>query len=154
MAVPITEYASLDDAEPYALNRSAIESFPVDDRHSAIKGASRLIDSYLRSRYKLPLIQVGEDIKRACWIIAAYDLLSSRGFNPESGATQEDIRTRYSDTIRWLERIADGRAVPDVTDSSTGGQEGVSTAGPRVTSASQRGWSSRPGSPTGGFQSD
>lgn len=156
MPPAITEYADLDDAEPFVLNRSLVESFPVDDRHEAIRGASRLIDSYLRSRFKLPLTQIGEDIRRACWTIAAYDLMSSRGFNPESNAAQENLRRRYDDTIRWLERIADGRAVPDVTDSSSGAQEGVAPAGPRITSASQRGWSSRGSTsgPTGGFQSD
>jgi phage gp36-like protein len=154
LTTPITEYAGAADLIPYALNRNAFDAIDLPTKVQAINGASRVIDSYLRARFQLPLVQVGEDVKRACAILAVYDLISARGFNPEGTASEANFRLRYQDTIKWLERIADGRAEPDVTDSSSGAHEGYSPAGPAVSTSTQRGWSSRGNSTVVPFTGD
>lgn len=155
MADPITAYCEPPDLVALAIQPKALARVPIDVQEDAIEANSRLIDSYLRSHYTLPLTQVGKDMVRACAILTVYDLLASRGYNPE-GAADEVLERRYDKTIRWLEQIAAGRAFPDVTDSSSGATPGNTTAsGPRVTSATSRGWSNRgTNGPGGGFTID
>lgn len=145
---PITEYCDTADLTRWGINATALKGISEKDAQlEAIKGASRLIDSYLRSQFTLPLSAVGEDLQRACAIIAVYDLISSRGFRPDE-SENDVLRQRYEDVIRWLEKISAGQVTPVVTDSSaTPGTTGA----PKVTSNAQRGWFDTDSSRAGPF---
>lgn len=139
------------------VSEQALEGLPPEDLDRAVTGASTTIDSYLRARFTLPITIVGEDIKRCAAIIAAYDIISGRGYNPTEGA-DENLRDRYEDCLKWLRDIAGGKVVPDIVDSGPDATPGATAAGsqPQVVSSSQRGWSQRGTNVTqrGPFQTD
>lgn len=107
-ARPTQIYATTRDFERLGLPSRALTSVPVDQRLAALEAASRLIDDYLCAQVTLPLVAFATaSLIRATCVVATYDLLSARGFNPEQGVDL-NIRSRYKDVIAWLERIAAG----------------------------------------------
>jgi phage gp36-like protein len=109
--------------------------FNTAQQQSALDGAADVIDGYLRDHYTLPLlVPYALSIRRACAIIAAYDLITTRGYDP-AVSQNEQIRERYAATIRWLEQISKGQISPPMNDSSPGGIVG----GPLVQQATTMG---------------
>ncbi|MGL5799264.1 MAG: gp436 family protein [Plesiomonas sp.] len=86
---------------------------------AALSRASAEIDGYLAGRYPTPWPDIPRVLVGRCCDIARYLLCGS--------GTQctEEIRARYEDAIRYLERVADGRITlgtfpnGDVVQSST-----------------------------------
>lgn len=137
------------------INPGAISAVTNQQKLDAITQASGIIDSYLRSQFVLPLVQVGSDIKRACIDISIYFVMVGRGYNPDAGS-DPGIRQRYEDRVAWLKLVGQGTVTPDITDSSSSASEGTPSARPIVISSSQRGFSSRgdPRGKTSPFQGD
>lgn len=132
-------YATAADLTRLAIPAEALEGITVEDQDAALSAASSVADGYLASRYTLPLTSWGDDLRRAVCLIAAYDLMTRRGYNPEGG--DEQLRLRYEDAIRWLERVADGKVTPPAEDSSTAGTSASAGLGsPEVRSGTKRGW--------------
>lgn len=77
----------------------------IDDEvlDGALNRASAEIDSYLAGRYPVPWPDTPRILVGRCCDIGRYLLCG--------GGTQmtEEIRVRYEDAIRYLERVADGR---------------------------------------------
>lgn len=96
-------YTIADRDNDDTLDTSAVES--------ALSDASGMMDSHLSIRYTLPLTEYPDLLKRLCTDIAVYWLSEDGG-----GATDEK-RKRYEDAIKWLERIASGKAELDIVDS-------------------------------------
>lgn len=145
-------YATVDDLHAFGINKAAIANMSlVDDINPVLEAASRTVDSYLAKQMTVPLVFVGGDVKRATCIIAAWDLMSGRGFNPDAG-TAEVLETRYEQIIKWLTLIAEGTVEPQPDPDEGGGAAGA--ASPKVTSASSRGFSARGESSRYPFQSD
>lgn len=116
-----------------ALNAPSISSSTV--QNAALLSASETVDSYLRQQFQLPLKQWGSDIvKYTCWL-AAYQLICSRGFNPDSEA-DSIYESNYDKSIAWLKDVAKGLASPDITDSSVNAAPGVQAPGSQPTSES------------------
>jgi phage gp36-like protein len=64
-------------------------------------------------------------MRRAVCIIAAYDVITGRGYNTQNvGGDSDQLKERYDSIIQWLRDIARGDVTPVVTDSSTGGGGG------------------------------
>ena len=105
-----------------ALNAPSISTSAV--QNAALLAASETVDSYLRQQFQLPLTQWGTDVvKYTCWL-AAYNLICTRGFNPNSEA-DGIYETNYNKAIAWLKDVAKALASPDITDSSTNAAPGV-----------------------------
>lgn len=66
----------------------------------ALEDASQTIDSYLAGRYTLPLKSVPAVLERHCCYIARYFL--------EKNRATEQARRDYDDSIRYLEKVANG----------------------------------------------
>lgn len=104
-------YATLDDLkkqlpEDLLINLtddggSGIIDTTVTD--AALETADVEIDGYLGARYDLPLSPVPAIIAKQAVDIAIYNLYARRQGPPEHW------QKRYDNTIRFLERIADGR---------------------------------------------
>lgn len=120
-------YATVEQLERLSSAAAIVSTLDGEAKSEALEVASALIDGYLRQRYRLPLISFVPDLVRAACAIAAYDLLSSRGYDP--GAQDNDnVRLRYEDAIKWLERVAGGEISPEIVDSSDeeeGGTPGI-----------------------------
>lgn len=96
----------------------------IDDAvmQSKLKQASAEIDGYLAGRYPLPWQDVPGVLVSRCCDIARYMLCGS--------GTQctEEIRERYLDAIRYLERVADGRITLGRLPSGEVVQSGTTTS--------------------------
>jgi phage gp36-like protein len=86
----------------------------------ALDDASAEIDSYLQSRYSLPLTTVPLTLVRHCCSIARYLLYAD--------AAPEEVRNRYKDAVTYLTNLskglvnigADPATGPGATDGPTG----------------------------------
>jgi phage gp36-like protein len=151
MSEPV--YAQVSDFSAFGINENAIRGYDPTKVAKALAAASRDIDGYLDTQFTLPLLTWGDDIKRCCCVLAAWDIVSGRGYNPEAGA-DKNIKDRYDDRLKWLDKVSKGTVIPRVTDSTPGGTIGRPGARPLMVSSSQRGWSSRPnGTAPGGLPS-
>lgn len=118
---------------------AAFGTISPNDRAEAILAATSLINSYLQQRYTLPLSVWGKDIRRACALLAAYDLLLSRGiFRDES--QQKNLQLQYDQIIKWLEKIRDGIVTPDGMVDAT---PEVNNGGGVLYTRAKRGWGAR-----------
>lgn len=106
----------ITESELYALGlpRKGLRDVSSQDILVAIEGASRLVDSYLSKIYMLPLLTWGTEIKSATAKLAAYELMTTRGFAGSSGA-DDPLRLGYEDKIRWLELVSKGVVRPALT---------------------------------------
>lgn len=128
-------YATTTDLTRLGLPSDALVDVTSEAQEAALAAASALADSYLRSRYRLPLTAWSDELTRVVCVIAAWDLLTTRGFDP-SGSADEAIRQRYEDAIGWLKDVSRSVVTPDVTDSSVAQR----SAAPAVYSRTARGW--------------
>lgn len=103
-----------DGAEAVAVVPEAIEV--------ALADASELIDSYLRKRYRVPLVTPPAVINRACCMLARYDL----GMGGERSIAEQVAKDR-EETITWLARISRGDVVLGM-EEVTAGDESFATA--------------------------
>jgi len=147
----VTDYCAPEDLGRFGVSAEALEDIPIENQQEAITATSSLMDTYLRERFTLPLLVAGRDLARCCAIISVYDLISGRGYNP-SNPGDDNLRLRYEDQIKWLEKIAAGTVIPDVTDSTPGAVEGVPAGRASITSNITRGWQAEPGATRGPFQ--
>lgn len=130
-------YANRTQLTQLGLQSAALTDVTATVQDENLDAASALADSYLASRYTLPLISWGDDLIRAVCVIAAWDILAgTRGFDPEALGDQA-VRMRYEDIIKWLEAIAAGDVTPSgIVDSSTAASPMVAAAW----SDTERGW--------------
>lgn len=94
---------------------------------AALVWASGVALSYLRKRYKPPLVSWGEELKSAVGEIAQWKLLARRGIRPGSG-NNEIAEKRYDDAIAWLRDVAKGLVEVDCVDSTPSVEEDGSQA--------------------------
>lgn len=148
-----TKYATSTDLASLGLIGGALSNVPTATQDAALIAASALADSYLQSRYDLPITRWGQDLARAVCQIAAYDLLTSRGFGMVQGP-DANIRQRYLDALEWLQEVSQGKQTPAyVIDSSVNiGTGGTAVDGSVVTTTQGgiqivtqdvRGWTDR-----------
>lgn len=133
----MSAYCTVDELSDFGISEDAIGAIEAPKLDAAITGASGLIDSYLKGRFTLPLISWGSDLRRAAAIITVYDVIQTRGYNPNEDSEDDQLRLRYLDVIQWLRDIAAEKATPTVEDSAPGASQ-VGAA--RFVSNDSRGW--------------
>lgn len=110
-------YATQADFASLGLPAKATAGIASGDIDTALEAASRQVDSYIGSRYDLPLVSFDQSVTIAVCSIAAYNLLARRGF--AAGASDaENVRQRYEDAIGWCKDVARGLALPGVTTTA------------------------------------
>lgn len=125
----MSQYATLAQLDEAGLPATALASIGSPARTAALVKASGVADGYLRKRFALPLSAWSDDLTQVVCEIAAYNLMSVRGFNPASNADTL-LAQRYQDAIAWLKDVARGLVEPDLTDATPT----VDEAGPLVES--------------------
>ncbi len=78
---------------------------------AALVRASSEIDGYLVARYRTPFADTARILTGRCGDIARYHLATAHR------VLSEEIRLRYEDAIRFLEKVAEGRIGLGRTDS-------------------------------------
>lgn len=132
----MTRYAERSDLPRFGLPAAALTGVSTATQDAALDAASVLADGYLRGRFELPLTAWGDDLRRAVCAVAAWDLMVTRGFDPNAG-TDEALRLRYEDAIAWLKSIALGQVIPvNITDATPDEDDG----GTFSVSNARRGW--------------
>lgn len=101
-----------DDMLLRIADRDDDDTVDEDAVNLALESASSEIDSYVATRYPVPLASPSAMVKQVCVDIAVYRLASS-----ESALTDE-MRKRYEDAIKWLQAVAKGDAA--IVTPSTG----------------------------------
>ncbi|MGL4619153.1 MAG: gp436 family protein, partial [Chroococcidiopsis sp.] len=79
-------------------NVTTIDPIPLE---KALDDATAEIDTYIGSRYILPLTSTPSVVNRYCLDIARYMLDRIR--------SREDVRLRYEDALKWLVMLASGK---------------------------------------------
>jgi phage gp36-like protein len=107
------------EADFNALGLPALALDGVTDTSQWRDAAQGQINSYLRGRYRLPLVAPypAEVIDVECKL-AAYSFISIRGFDPEAGANQ-NVVLRYKDARDWLKALSEGKVSLDVDADQT-----------------------------------
>lgn len=115
-------YASIVDLTNYGLPQSALGTVTTQQQQDAVDSAAGTVDSYLRGRYALPLQSpIPVEITEATCRVAAWRIMSVRGFNPKSPGDVV-IRDAYLDTVSWLNKVQRQAAHPNVIEATdTGG---------------------------------
>jgi phage gp36-like protein len=107
------------EAEFNVLGLPAVALDGITDTSDWRNAAQGQINSYLRGRYRLPLVAPypPEVVEVECKL-AAYSFISNRGFDPEAGANQ-NIVLRYKDARDWLKALSEGKVNLDVASDQT-----------------------------------
>lgn len=134
----MSQYASTGEfATNSGLPSSILGEYGTPELQKYLVSASGVADDYFRDLGVLPISSPSDGLKVRVSHIAAYLLMSERGFNPESAKDQLIVKN-YNDAIAWLERIADGKiAVPDLAPTTP---EGEGAGDPGVSTTEPRGW--------------
>lgn len=124
----MASYATTVDLASYAINPNAFAGISVVKQQQQLDAASTVAEGYLADQYHLPIAApYPVDLKMAVCSIAAFFLMTFRGYQP--GGSDEMIRMRYDDAIKWLSGIASGMITPaGILDSTPNTREGA----PRV----------------------
>ena len=132
-------YATLEDMQDFGLPQGAWAMMKPSTVERALRASSAVADSYLRGQYQLPLISWGLDLTQAVCTLAAWDLMSDRGYNPEGH--DEKLKERADATRDWLKGLAGGSVhLSSVKDAS--GDASMARGGPAafIQTRPLRGW--------------
>lgn len=124
----MTRYATTTELTRLGLASSALTNVPTATQEEALDAQAAIMDSYLGQRFTLPLVSWREDITRCNAVLASWDLMVTRGFEPNAG-NDESLRLRYEDCQRQMRDWGAGRATPpgvvDSTPSDDSEQDGT-----------------------------
>jgi phage gp36-like protein len=134
----MASYASPADFQNYGLLTAALKSLTNAQVVAALNEASDEVDSYLAARYPLPLVAWGTTITKAACVIASWNLLSLRGFDPNNGIDQA-VKMRYDDQIAWLTRVQKQMAHPQGIETTPSPSDSPQFLQPTVYSGSMVG---------------
>jgi phage gp36-like protein len=124
-------YGTLADLTNVGLPATALTNVPSGTQQASLDAMSSRMDDYFGGRYSMPLLSWPFSLNYCCAVMAAYDLMVVRGYNPSAGA-DVNFRDRYEDQIRWLEQVQRQCAHPAVVQSPSS----TNYAAPQVISSS------------------
>jgi len=133
----VTAYATRAQLEILGVNAEAIKRVHDDDVRAALLAASRRVDGYLWLR-DVPLreAEVTHDIVQHVCRIAAFELLSVRGWDPSKDDAAA-IERRYRLTLADLDALEGGRRLPPF------GTGPATTDTIQIATSTRRGWGRR-----------
>lgn len=132
MAAPL--YATVDDLAKCGVPPAALARISEEEKLAALSQASREADTRLANRYQLPLVSCGTELTQIVCIIAAFRLLTFRGWNPDD-PNNGAVRMLYTEARQTLTDVAMGRATLSVVDTAP-----EPTFAPDIACDAPRGW--------------
>jgi phage gp36-like protein len=131
-------YAVLADLYNYGIPLVALGAVPVGTQQKILDGRNDYADDKMRARYKLPLLTpYPVSLVQNICMLAAWDLLMIRGYNPAAGA-DINIANRGELAMKWFDDVERQRAHPNVIEATGGGDPALPA--PYVISKPQQGW--------------
>ncbi len=113
----VTVYATIDDLTALALSPDAIRRMPVAQVDAILAQCSRTANMYLAQRYSLPLVSHGADLTQIVCALAAFQVMTVRGWNPDDPAARGIVQLR-NDALALLKEVARGNATLDVVTTA------------------------------------
>lgn len=133
LADPLAVYATIEDLMSCGAPQASMAKVGVEEQRRALYQASRTVDQRLAARYRLPLVSYGDDLTQIVCVIAAFRLLSFRGWNPSDPANG-GVVMMYQEALRTLDKVAQGDYTLSIVDTAP-----EPAATPDVTSDAMRG---------------
>lgn len=112
-----TTYCTPQQLADFSLSQAILDTIKPESIAAALQAASGQADSYLGRVFKLPLTKFGIELPVAVAKLAAWHLVSMRGFNPGTEQTQT-LRDNFKDAMAWLKDVGEGKAKPSWPDTS------------------------------------
>lgn len=141
----MSQYATISDLTTFGVQAIALQNVTPTDQNNTLIAASGIMDSYFNGRYALPLNPPYDgSLAVNCSYIAAYMLMSVRGFRPTQGS-DDSIRKNYEIAIKWCEAVQRQAIHPVVNQSAPVTDKTYQL--PQVSSSQSRGWNAA--APTG-----
>src|SRR6266550_1591408 len=114
-----TRYCSRQQLASHGLAQKIIDTIVPEDVDAALDAASAQVDSYIGRVFNLPLKSFGVELTQSTAAVAAYNLMSVRGFQAGGSDQAETLEKRNDRALTWLKDIAAGRAKPSWPDTAT-----------------------------------
>ena len=128
-------YVTVAEYKVLGLPADALEEVLDSDILAHLDATAGIIDTYLASRYTLPLTTSPEALKRCNSCLASWHILLWRGYNPETFDT--GYKEAHDECLEWLRKVGSGElTIPGVEDQTPTIDEGA----PGVRSDTLRGW--------------
>lgn len=133
-------YATTTDFARFGLPAAALTGIATATQEAALDAASVFADSYLRSRYDVPLTTYGVDLTQCVCALAAETLLTTRGFDA-TRANGDAVTLRADNARTWLRDVSAGRAaVSGGNTTATATPIARASTAPSTSSSGERGW--------------
>jgi phage gp36-like protein len=133
-------FATPADLYRLGVAREAIKNISDEDKDAALAAVTDVAYGYFgKNAFVLPPAQWGDDLRRAVCGVAAYDLMSVRGYAPTPGS-DVNIRLRHQDAIEWFKGVSNEKIKPAHFIDAT---PEVYDGGAFVVSRGRRGWGGR-----------
>lgn len=110
-------YATLDDLDACGVPPDALSDIGPVEKQRALYQASRTVDSRIAARYTLPLVSWGDDLIQIVCMIAAFRLLSFRGWNPSDPANG-GVVMMYNEAMKTIAQVAQGNYTLSIVDTA------------------------------------
>lgn len=117
MPVASPVYATHEYLMSCGVPTKALSKLQPSETSMALAQASREADIQLGCRYNLPLVEWGDDLRQIICMIAAFRLLTFRGWNPDD-AVNGGIVMLYRTAMSTLANIAAGRGQLNVVETA------------------------------------
>lgn len=135
------QYATVEDIQNLCLPEAALAGFTREELDTALLSASGEADDYIRASknpvYPVPLNRWSESFRFHVAAIAAYRVMTKRGYQPQGPDLQ--LRLLYEDAIKFFTRVSSGGIILDIDPPITTPLYRQA----RITSLPSRGWVSR-----------
>lgn len=135
-----SQYASPEQLNALSITDARFDEFPIASITAHLQAASSMADQYLSSQFDLPLSEWDMMLTKAVCDIAAKELFSQFGYNPNAPG-DFNIQRRFDEAMKWLGQVARQEVHPQYLDSSSS----TPSAGPFVSSNSTVGFGQDPG---------
>ncbi|MDO9016559.1 MAG: DUF1320 family protein [Deltaproteobacteria bacterium] len=106
-------YADRTDLARHGANALILAQISTTEQDEVLESMSAVADDYLRERFPLPLTTWSRSLRAHVAAMAAYELLSVRGYNIDS--SDKILKERFEAALRWLERCTLGQLTPQGT---------------------------------------
>lgn len=127
-------YATLTQFGLYGLPPATLATVPEDVQTAMLEGASRDVDRMASSFTSTPFVSWGADITQAVCEIAAWKVMTWRGYSPEGD--RDPLRERAQAAMAWVLRAGNDGLLPGSVDATPDVHEG----GSAVYTSTPRGW--------------
>ena len=130
-------YADRTDLARHGVSTQVLARIPTGEQDEALDVMSAVADDYLGERFTLPLTAWSRSLRMHVAAMAAYELMSVRGYNVDS--SDKILKMRFDAAVAWLQVCTLGQLTPHATAGAvTDGDDGEPTPGGAAVASARR----------------